>query len=91
MEQTARHVVFRGRVQGVGFRYTTHSVARQYTVTGFVRNQSDGSVEMLVQGDAMEIDNFIADVQAEFAGHIRDTQIEPAVVSPRYTDFRIVL
>ena len=91
MEQTAQHVIFRGRVQGVGFRYTTHSIARQYAVAGFVRNQPDGSVEMLVQGDATQIDDFIADVQAEFAGHIRDTQIEPAVFSPRYTDFRIVL
>jgi acylphosphatase len=91
MEPTAKHVIFRGRVQGVGFRYTTRSVARQYAVAGFVRNQSDGSVEMHVQGDATEIDNFIADVQAEFAGHIRDTQIEPAVFSPHYTDFRIVL
>ncbi|MEN6425410.1 MAG: acylphosphatase [Phycisphaerales bacterium] len=91
MEQTARHIIFRGRVQGVGFRYTTHSVARQYAVAGFVRNQPDGSVEMHVQGDATEIDNFIADVQAEFAGHVRDTQIEPAVFSPHYTDFQIVL
>ncbi|MEN6578243.1 MAG: acylphosphatase [Phycisphaerales bacterium] len=91
MEQTARHIIFRGRVQGVGFRYTTHSVARQYKVAGFVRNQPDGSVEMHVQGDATEIDNFVADVQAEFAGHVRDTQIEPAVFSSHYTDFRIVL
>jgi len=89
MEQTAKRVIFRGRVQGVGFRYTAHSVARQYEVAGFVRNLPDGTVEMLLQGDATQIDNCIADVQAEFAGHIRDTQIEPAPYNPRYTDFRI--
>lgn len=91
MNQTARHVVFRGRVQGVGFRYSARSVAGQYEVTGFVRNQSDGTVEMFIQGSPDQIDACIADIQAEFAGYVRDTQIEPAAFSPRYTDFRIVL
>ncbi len=91
MEQTAKHVIFRGRVQGVGFRYTANSIARRYEVTGFVRNLTDGTVEMLIQGDPTQIDNCIADIQSEFAGHIRDAQIEPATFSPRYTDFRIVM
>ncbi|HSW01809.1 MAG TPA: acylphosphatase [Sedimentisphaerales bacterium] len=91
MGQTARHVVFRGRVQGVGFRYTSRQIASHYAVTGFVRNCPDGTVEMFIQGEPDEIDNCIADIQSEFAGHVRDTQIEPAAFSPRYTDFRIVL
>lgn len=91
MNQTARHVIFRGRVQGVGFRYTARQVAGQYAVTGFVRNVPDGTVEMFIQGDAAQIDNCIADIQSEFAGHVRETQIEPAAFSPRYTDFRIVM
>jgi len=89
MDQTAKHVIFRGRVQGVGFRYTARQVAGQYRVTGFVRNLPDGTVEMLLQGDPTEIDNCITDVQSEFAGHIRDTQVEPAPYNPRYTDFRV--
>jgi acylphosphatase len=91
MSQTARHVIFRGRVQGVGFRYTSRQIACHYAVTGFVRNLRDGDVEMFIQGEPAEIDNCIADIQSEFAGHVRDTQIEPAAFSPRYTDFRIVL
>jgi acylphosphatase len=91
MDQTARHVIFRGRVQGVGFRYTARDVAGRYEVTGFVRNQPDGTVEMFIQGEPTEIDSCIADIQSEFAGYIRDTQIEPATFSPRYTDFRIVM
>jgi acylphosphatase len=91
MDQTARHIIFRGRVQGVGFRYTARSVAGHYAVTGFVRNLPDGTVEMFIQGAPDEIDNCVADIQSEFAGQIRDTQIEPATFSPRYTDFRIVL
>jgi acylphosphatase len=89
MAQTAKHVIFRGRVQGVGFRYTTHRIAGRYKVTGFVRNLPDGTVEMLVQGDPTELDHCIADVQSEFAGYIHDTRIEPAPYNPRYTVFRI--
>jgi acylphosphatase len=89
MAQTAKHVIFRGRVQGVGFRYTAHQIAGRYQVTGFVRNLPDGTVEMLLQGDPQEIDNCIADIQSEFAGYIRDTWIEPAACNPRHTDFRI--
>ncbi len=90
MEQTAKLVIFTGHVQGVGFRYTAQGIARQYPVSGYVRNQLDGTVEMLVQGTDADIDNFIRDVQQEFEGFIRETRIEPIVYTPRYTDFRIM-
>lgn len=89
MDQTARHIIFRGRVQGVGFRYTASSVARRYGITGFVRNLPDGAVEMLAQGDPQDIDNCIEDIQDAFTGHIRDTQVEPIPHNPRYSDFEI--
>ena len=38
-----KHVIVRGRVQGVGFRYITSSIASKYHVTGWVRNEYDGS------------------------------------------------
>ena len=41
MDQTAKQVIFRGRVQGVGFRYTARRIAARYDVTGFVRNLPD--------------------------------------------------
>ena len=45
-------IVVTGRVQGVGFRYFTAAGARKYGLTGWVRNRSDGGVEMEVQGSA---------------------------------------
>ena len=45
------HVVVRGRVQGVGFRFFTVRVARQLGVSGFVRNLPDGRVEAVFEGE----------------------------------------
>ena len=89
MDRTARHVIFQGRVQGVGFRYTAQQAARQYRLTGFVRNLPDGTVEMFLQGPTQDLDNCLQDLQDSFAGYIHETQVEPATYSPRYTDFRI--
>ncbi len=90
MDQIAKHIIFTGRVQGVGFRYTTYRIARGYDVAGFVRNLSDGTVEMLAQGPADEVDRCIQEVQDSFAGYIRDARIEQIPCNPRYSDFGIV-
>ncbi len=45
-----RHILFFGRVQGVGFRYQAMYTARNLGLTGWVSNLSDGSVEMEIQG-----------------------------------------
>ena len=45
-----KHIYFSGRVQGVGFRYQAAYYARNLGLTGWVRNLSDGRVEMEVQG-----------------------------------------
>lgn len=54
-----RHIIFYGRVQGVGFRYYSVNKARQLGLTGWVRNLYDGSVEMEVQGEESKIDELI--------------------------------
>ena len=89
MDRIARHVVFVGHVQGVGFRYTANDIARRYDVSGYVKNLPDGTVQMLAQGPASEVDRCIADIQDAFAGYIRETRVEPVAPSSRHTDFRI--
>ena len=53
------HMVFTGRVQGVGFRYKANYIADEYRLTGYVKNEYDGSVTAEVQGTEQEIYMFI--------------------------------
>ena len=50
MSEVGKHIVFYGRVQGVGFRYTAKYMAQSLDLTGWVRNEYDGTVTMEVQG-----------------------------------------
>lgn len=59
-----QHIVFVGRVQGVGFRATARHTARGFAVTGWVRNQEDGSVEMEIQGSPAEVASCLARLRA---------------------------
>jgi acylphosphatase len=52
---SALHVVVRGRVQGVGFRWFVREAARRADMAGWVRNQPDGSVEVAVEGTDLAI------------------------------------
>ena len=51
---------FYGRVQGVGFRYTASHAANMYRLTGYVKNEYDGSVTCEVQGSEEDINQFIS-------------------------------
>lgn len=74
-EPIRRKVLFYGRVQGVGFRYTTVSIARRYPVVGYVRNLPNGSVELIAEARALVLDQFVADIAAQFAGYIQNREI----------------
>lgn len=54
-----KHCIFHGRVQGVGFRFTIEQFARQMNLTGWVRNQYDGTVEACIQGEQQQINQLI--------------------------------
>ena len=59
-DKVTRRLEVRGRVQGVGYRYSMVEAAERLGVTGWVRNRSDGSVEAVVQGPAQAVDAVIA-------------------------------
>ena len=58
---SARHLVLSGKVQGVGFRPFVYRLAKQFRLTGWVRNRV-GLVEIHAQGDSSNLDRFITDL-----------------------------
>lgn len=73
-ELTRMHYFFTGRVQGVGFRYTATVYARKLGLTGWVKNNPDGKVEMEVQGSRMRIDLLIDQLAHSFPIRIDHVQ-----------------
>ena len=63
MEIQAKHIIVHGRVQGVGFRYFVREAGLKRGLTGDARNCSDGTVEIIVEGDAAEIAGFLMEVE----------------------------
>lgn len=88
-EVTHESVFFTGHVQGVGFRYSTLQVAKEFEVTGFVRNLADGRVQLEVEGEATEIDAFIAALDEKMHGYIRKTERSRTRRTAEFTGFTI--
>ena len=63
-------VHFTGRVQGVGFRATTRSIARDHVVAGQVRNLPDGRVELIVEGSEEQLAAFLRAILDRMARYI---------------------
>ncbi len=64
MEPNACKVRIEGIVQGVGFRFFTEDIAREYGVTGYVKNMYDGSVEVYAEGSIDILEKFVEDLKA---------------------------
>jgi len=60
----------------VGFRYTCQLLARDYQVAGHVRNLADGRVEMVVEGEPIELDKFVEAIRVEMSRYVSDVQVE---------------
>jgi acylphosphatase len=88
-EPIRRTAYFSGRVQGVGFRYITESVAAGFDVTGTVRNLRDGRVELIAEGVAAELGRFIAAVHEALAGYIQSVEVADSAGTGEFERFRI--
>ena len=92
-EKTApltRRYLVRGRVQGVGFRWFVESEARKIGVVGWVRNNSDSSVEVLATGSRNQLSNLSASLQqGPRAARVDDVEEFEAHPVPGLKTFRI--
>ena len=80
----------KGRVQRVGFRYFVENAAQREGIQGFVRNQHDGSVEIVAEGDADAMHRFEMAVRRGPAGaRVDDVETIEAEPSIRFAGFRV--
>jgi acylphosphatase len=85
----ARRVLYSGRVQGVGFRYTARRIAQGHAVTGFVRNLADGRVELVAEGTAADLDQLLAAIAETMADNIRQTDVQKGPATGHFHSFEI--
>ena len=85
-----KHFRFYGRVQGVGFRYRAYYAARNYGVTGYVKNLYDGSVEMEVQAPEECIDKMLLAIEKGTFILIENLEVKDIPVKTEEREFRVV-
>ncbi|TFH02523.1 MAG: acylphosphatase [Calditrichales bacterium] len=86
----AAHILVTGRVQGVGYRYFAMRNASQLGLTGYVRNLSGGSVELLTEGEKELIQHFI-EILKKGPGFSRVEQVKVTYkeYSSKYSQFSV--
>ena len=76
----ARRAIYSGRVQGVGFRFSTKQIATGFDVLGWVKNLPDGTVELQVKGESAEVHEFLLEIRenstlAHYVQEFEETEI----------------
>lgn len=84
------HAIISGRVQGVNFRYYTQKTANELGVTGWVRNNPDGTVEVTAEGPHGKLEELLQFLrQGPPAARVRSVEETWGQSSGRFDDFRI--
>ena len=84
-----KRVIFKGMVQGVGFRYTAQMIARGFAVTGSVKNLPDGTVQLITEGERSEIREFLDEIKERKGVNIRSVSEVAEPETGEFTDFGI--
>ena len=82
-------ITFIGKVQGVGFRVTAKRLADEQRLTGWIRNDADGSVHLVVEGPDSTVAGFLTDLRARLDGFISHEEIATGEDTGRYAGFEI--
>ena len=84
MERLTVH--FTGRVQGVGFRYTTRRLSGRFAVAGYVMNLPDGRVELVIEGEKDQVQGLVDAVKETMGRNITDTRIDAGSANGEFGD-----
>jgi len=87
--QACIHVFFSGRVQGVGFRFSTQDLANDLGVAGWVKNLDDGRVELFAEAEKSVLEDFLSRIKQHFRSYIQDVDIQYLEPTGEFRDFEI--
>lgn len=85
------NMIAAGRVQGVGFRFHTQKLAASHELTGWVKNRDDGTVEIMVQGEDKQLEDFLKDLkEGNRYAEVDDISVKGELQSETFSEFKIV-
>ena len=83
------YIIYKGQVQGVGFRWRLMNIAKKYNLTGYARNLYDGDVEVEVQGNG--VDEFLKEsLEQDYYVVIEDYAVKLIDLNTSENSFKIV-
>ena len=85
------HVIFKGNVQGVGFRYEVYKMAERLRLTGWVKNLVDSSVEAEIQGPEEKLDYLLDFIENHKRINVDDVDAQEIDLVDNEEDFEIVV
>jgi acylphosphatase len=84
------HIIYSGRVQGVGFRYTAQETAHQFALSGWVRNRRDGTVELVAEGEEQTLLAFLAAMKSgPLGGNITAATVSWREATEEFDNFMV--
>lgn len=85
------HIIVKGLVQGVGFRFFAFKEAQRWHIKGWVRNKSDGSVELKAQGENEALKQFLKALkEGPPASIVEEVLVNYQPISQEYFDFKVI-
>lgn len=84
-----RRILFHGRIQGVFFRKTVESHANPLSITGYVRNLDDGSVQLVASGSPESIDNLLEKILLNYRSNISSWESVRLATPESFDSFEI--
>ena len=82
-------ILFRGHVQGVGFRYQSAQLAKRHPIVGWVKNLPDGRVELHIQGKPADLEFYLEAIELANPGRILDMEKTVGAVDLSIKGFEI--
>ncbi len=88
--KTRAHIKVYGEVQGIGYRYFAKRLASQYEILGWVKNNIDGTVELDIEGEKNNIEEYIRKLKTEHPwATVTNIEIEWLSYTGNYSNFFI--